>query len=564
MVSCASPSFCAAGDRAGDVLTYNGTSWAVATPDAGNEIDGLTCPSSTFCLAAGDPDSATYLGMPTPDDCATISDSDGSLLGDGLASLDKARVPFGGAGVDAGTVAFELYANAGLSNSSLCAANVSVKDVNPLLGGPDGVSVNVAGGPPPGFRIFSYNVLSGWDYQPASPDWNVAPSVGPFVPDWSQAGVVFPPINYSLDDLSTTNPTMTAFPVLNVNGPQLTTELMGGSYQNEPVYLSASLTPQVQFGVKAVLELTKLQCLIDVEQFNVLNLLPGFSQDVGGLVELSTASTAKKDLLAATNDLLITQLPALQGLENVVTAASQTAQLMKVMEALYLGSCTQGVEDAEDVDAVAELAVVAVAAGAVVLPEFVGGLVLKVGQIVVTRVGAPALGFGFASKASHPVSLVHLPHGISRLRATKATLALSELSRAPFPRGAALRASIARVQSLGTEVAVGRLLITNRLRPGARLSVLAARLRSSKGHRVLLMLIGPGYTGEAFLTERNHLAGATIMLPRRMDAGGWILAVIDDAGLHFKGKTLVGTSDVRLTTFQIRAPHKKHRKGKTK
>src|ERR1700723_2122912 len=50
-VSCASPSFCVAGDNAGDVLTYDGSSWSA--PDQISEGGPLnvSCATATFCAA---------------------------------------------------------------------------------------------------------------------------------------------------------------------------------------------------------------------------------------------------------------------------------------------------------------------------------------------------------------------------------------------------------------------------------------------------------------------------------------------------------------------------------
>jgi hypothetical protein len=51
-VSCASKSFCAAVDGAGNVVMYNGTSWtAPAQIDTGTALTGVTCRSASFCMA---------------------------------------------------------------------------------------------------------------------------------------------------------------------------------------------------------------------------------------------------------------------------------------------------------------------------------------------------------------------------------------------------------------------------------------------------------------------------------------------------------------------------------
>ena len=53
-VSCTSATFCAAVDYQGNALTYNGSSWALATADPGNELTAVSCTSPTFCAAVDD------------------------------------------------------------------------------------------------------------------------------------------------------------------------------------------------------------------------------------------------------------------------------------------------------------------------------------------------------------------------------------------------------------------------------------------------------------------------------------------------------------------------------
>jgi hypothetical protein len=53
-ISCASPTFCAAVDAAGNGFTFNGTSWSTATlldPGVTADLDGISCPTSSFCVA---------------------------------------------------------------------------------------------------------------------------------------------------------------------------------------------------------------------------------------------------------------------------------------------------------------------------------------------------------------------------------------------------------------------------------------------------------------------------------------------------------------------------------
>ena len=63
-ISCAQTSFCAAVDRAGDVITFNGTNWSPPNKvdTAPNDyFDAISCPSSAFCAAvSGEGRAATY------------------------------------------------------------------------------------------------------------------------------------------------------------------------------------------------------------------------------------------------------------------------------------------------------------------------------------------------------------------------------------------------------------------------------------------------------------------------------------------------------------------------
>lgn len=51
-ISCPTTTFCAAGDDAGDVLTWNGTAWSAASNvDGTHTVEGMSCPSASFCAA---------------------------------------------------------------------------------------------------------------------------------------------------------------------------------------------------------------------------------------------------------------------------------------------------------------------------------------------------------------------------------------------------------------------------------------------------------------------------------------------------------------------------------
>ena len=69
-VSCPTPTFCAAGDSNGDVITFNGTTWSDPSPvfpPADLGIDAISCTPSLFCMAV------SYIGG-----YATSADSGGS------------------------------------------------------------------------------------------------------------------------------------------------------------------------------------------------------------------------------------------------------------------------------------------------------------------------------------------------------------------------------------------------------------------------------------------------------------------------------------------------------
>jgi hypothetical protein len=63
VVSCASSSFCVAGDNEGDALTYNGTTWSkpISVDVGGHPLDALSCPSVAGCVAVDDEGTAYTL-----------------------------------------------------------------------------------------------------------------------------------------------------------------------------------------------------------------------------------------------------------------------------------------------------------------------------------------------------------------------------------------------------------------------------------------------------------------------------------------------------------------------
>jgi hypothetical protein len=88
-VSCPSATFCVAIDGSdadgSDALTYNGTSWS-APVHIGPAVDGVSCPSATFCVAVDkNGDALTYNGT---------SWSAPTKIGGGLTSVSCSSATF--------------------------------------------------------------------------------------------------------------------------------------------------------------------------------------------------------------------------------------------------------------------------------------------------------------------------------------------------------------------------------------------------------------------------------------------------------------------------------------
>ena len=116
-VSCSSSSFCGAADNAGNVLTFNGSSWSAPTPLA--QINALSCPTSSFCVAVTNGDAAsTYNGaawsspvtiLPgggllesvscsSSSFCAAVTQADQALMYDGSGWSGADRIVIAGDG----------------------------------------------------------------------------------------------------------------------------------------------------------------------------------------------------------------------------------------------------------------------------------------------------------------------------------------------------------------------------------------------------------------------------------------------------------------------------------
>ncbi|HMK97206.1 MAG TPA: hypothetical protein VK425_06630, partial [Acidimicrobiales bacterium] len=61
-VSCASETFCVAGNVFGEVVVYNGGSWSSAKKVSPQGTMSLSCPSTSFCISMGNGYFATYNG----------------------------------------------------------------------------------------------------------------------------------------------------------------------------------------------------------------------------------------------------------------------------------------------------------------------------------------------------------------------------------------------------------------------------------------------------------------------------------------------------------------------
>ena len=59
-VSCAATTFCQALDYSGRSLTYNGSGWSSPTPASAGGYGGLSCPTTTFCVAVASGSVSTY------------------------------------------------------------------------------------------------------------------------------------------------------------------------------------------------------------------------------------------------------------------------------------------------------------------------------------------------------------------------------------------------------------------------------------------------------------------------------------------------------------------------
>ncbi len=75
-VSCTSSSFCKAVDNDGEVASYSGSSWSVASAvDSTRTINAISCPTTSFCAAV---DNSGYITTYNGTSWATPADKDGS------------------------------------------------------------------------------------------------------------------------------------------------------------------------------------------------------------------------------------------------------------------------------------------------------------------------------------------------------------------------------------------------------------------------------------------------------------------------------------------------------
>jgi hypothetical protein len=357
------------------------------------------------------------------------------------------------------------------------------------------------------------------------------------------------PVTFDLTNLDS-NPTIMASPVLTVKGPRLSTQLIYGTFQDKLIYLQAQLQPQAQAGIDMSLKLAELGCELQFLQWPIeAGLLPGgpsYQQLIAQHIRSDVQSKAE-NLLESSGSAVLASIPG------VVTAAQQVTQIAKAFSTAEGLACLQGSVVAENEEATAELVVAALVVAPVVAPAAGSVIATLAGRLLIFPVLGPAA--AAASSVTVGQTAAPVPTSVHRIAARTVRPNLHSLRRAPFPqtRGGLL-AALREVQLLATPIRVGRLLISGRLAPGHRVTVIAAKLPSVRPHRAAVMLIGPGYFGQHLLKEHDGLAGASIQLPKHMAPGAWILVISDDGKVSLSGKRVKGISDLRLSRFQVTAP----------
>jgi hypothetical protein len=124
------------------------------------------------------------------------------------------------------------------------------------------------------------------------------------------------------------------------------------------------------------------------------------------------------------------------------------------------------------------------------------------------------------------------------------------LRRAPFTD---VRTAVEQSLGLSLSAAVRPLVVSRlSLRPRERITVIAARLRNRRRHRIALLLLGPGYSARRLIVADGGLAGATIALPSHLSPGRWIIATEDLSGVRLpKDRKPVGRAEDRVGVFTV-------------
>jgi hypothetical protein len=130
------------------------------------------------------------------------------------------------------------------------------------------------------------------------------------------------------------------------------------------------------------------------------------------------------------------------------------------------------------------------------------------------------------------------------------------------PMGELTTPAVEAIRPFRVGTSVGQLFAHGRFAPGQWVLVAGGRLRSSKPHRVLLTLAGPGFLGTRLVQEKGGVAAVDFRLPATMAPGGWTLAIMDEAGLRPAHHRIGGKLEMRLTSFTIAARNKHHKRGK--
>jgi hypothetical protein len=94
-------------------------------------------------------------------------------------------------------------------------------------------------------------------------------------------------------------------------------------------------------------------------------------------------------------------------------------------------------------------------------------------------------------------------------------------------------------------------LSQNKLVPGTKITVAAAGLSVTPGHDVLFVLQGPSYRAEHLVAGADGVAVGIVSLPNSMNAGNWVMAVVDYSQVKAVGSKLSGQILADVAEFTI-------------